>query len=147
MSTTDVQNEGMSLEQLLGATLGDLPDLNAVPPEGTYQASIKFAIKDINGVNAIEATYTIQEVIEVDNPEVKPAKKGDKFTELFMTNSDVALGRFKELLGKIEAATGASSVADALQGGPYQSLLVLKHRKDKKDPTIIYPKVAKLELI
>lgn len=138
--------DGMSMEALLNATLGDLPELNAVPPAGTYAGKLKLAVKTVKNVVSVECEYSIVEVVEQDDSEAKPAKAGSKFSTLLMTNQDIAMGQLRKILESVAAKTGDDSLKGAL-GQSFDVMFVLKHRLDKNDKDIKYPNVTKLDLI
>lgn len=136
---------GISLEALMSMTLGELPELNALPPEGTYSCKLKFVTKKINGVNSIEAEFKIVECIEQDNPEAKPPGKDAKFNQLFKTDNDISLGRFRKLAETIKSACG-DDVPQIISGGNvYDVLVKLMHRKSKDGD--VYANVTKMDLI
>jgi len=139
------ESTGISLEALMGMTLGELPELNALPPEGTYSCKLKLTTKKINGVNSIEAEYKIVECIEQDNPEAKPPGKDAKFSELFKTDNEIALGRFRKIAETIKDACGDDIPQIIGEGKAYEVLIKLKHRKSKDGD--MYPNVTKMDLI
>lgn len=131
-----------NMEALLGASLDDLDDLPSFdcPPPGVYICSVTTDIKEVNKNDAVEASYTIQEVTELADANMKPPIAGSKFSTLFTLN-EIGVGKLKEFCIPFGDKFGTKSIRELVNDKIKEVIVVVKvkNRKDKNDPDRIYP--------
>lgn len=134
----DEELEGMSFDELANATLDDVEDIPdfEVPPVGSYLLNVQLDRKTVNDKDCIEASFTVEETIELANEDDKPAAKGTKFSILYQLGNKYGLGNYKKLAKPFFAQFGFSSYGefyDAVHTNPVLIGCNLKHRKGKKE--------------
>jgi hypothetical protein len=134
---------------LLDKSIDDIEDLPGfeVPPKGVYTLKMNCAIKEVNSKAAIETSFEVMEVMELNDPsEEAEAKIGTKFSVLNFIEKDIAMGKFKEMVAPIAAATGEKNVGK-LVSEVIKDLVVVAtvgHRKNKEDPDKPYADIGNI---
>lgn len=138
-----------SMESLLGANLDDLDDLPSfeTPPPGVYILDVTTDVKEVNDKDAIEASYTIKEVVELKDPTTTPPVIGSKFSTLFTLN-EFGVGKLKEFLAPFAKQFGSSNVQELIRDHIKDVTISAQvgNRKDKTDPDKVYPTVKILSI-
>jgi hypothetical protein len=148
MSTNDenlARNAAItSMDDLLAASLDDLDDLPSFdcPPRGVYIVSVTTEQKAINDNEAIEASYTIKEVVELKDTNSSPPVAGSKFSTLFTMNP-FGIGKLKEFCAPFGKHFGTNSVGELVRDHIKEvtCAVIVGHRKDKEDHDKVYPTV------
>lgn len=138
-----------SMDALLASSLDDLDDLPSfeVPTPGVYLLSVTLGQKDVNGKAAIEATYTVKEVVELEDKQATPPVAGTKFSTLFTLN-EFGIGKLKEFCDPFGTHFGESNVGVLVRDTIKDITISAKvgRRVDKEDPDKVYAKVKLLEI-
>lgn len=109
MSNDTNSNALDMLDTLLDKEIDDLADLPEfkVPATGIYKLTVAVAPKVINEKPAVEATFTIVELVELadsETPVEEIGKNGDKFSTAFFlkdkegNDSEMGFGRLKQFV-------------------------------------------------
>lgn len=134
---------------LLDKSIDDIEDLPGfeVPPVGTYSLKMNCSVKEVNQKAAIESNFEVMEALELNDPSLLDSvKPGTKFSTLSFIENDIAMGKFKEMVAPIAAATGEKNVGK-LVSEVIKDLVVVatvKHRKNKEDPDKPYADVSNI---
>lgn len=138
-----------SVDDLLNANLDDLADLPAfeTPPPGAYVLGVTFDVKEVNGKNAIEASYSVKETVELEDKsgETKAVHADTKFSQLFMLDNKFGVGNLKLALAPYAQHFGVNNIGALIRENLKEEVLIsatIKNRKDKNDPDRVYASVA-----
>lgn len=138
-----------SVDDLLNANLDDLADLPAfeTPPPGAYVLGATFDVKEVNGKNAVEASYSVKETVELEDKsgETKAVPANTKFSQLFMLDNKIGVGNLKRALAPYAQHFGVKNIGALIRENLKEEVLIsatLKNRKDKNDPDRLYASVA-----
>lgn len=138
-----------TMDQLLSASLDDLDDLPSFdcPPPGVYVVSVSTDQKEVNKKDAIEASYTVTEVIELSDPNSTPPVAGSKFSTLFTLN-EYGVGKLKEFAKPFGDKFGTRNVGELVRDHikDVMCTVSVKNRKDKEDPDKVYPIVKVIQI-
>jgi hypothetical protein len=164
--TNQTNNPSCDMDDLLDATLDDLPDAPEFKPfpAGAHRCSIQWAFKEIGGLkNCPEITLKMIETVEASDTEATPAKAGDTTSVAYMlkkkdkdnpgqfVTNEIAAGQFKEVLKSLSAGgfAGASGreIMEASNGA--EVLVVTGTRADKRDQNNIkyYTDIKSLQVM
>jgi hypothetical protein len=127
--------------------IDDLPEF-AVPPNGHYQLCLDMKEKEVNGKECIEASFTVEDVLGLENPNAVPPKVGDKFSCLYQVDNEFGAGLLKKLLKPIFEASGASNYGAAMEAANGMTIAAtVKQRFDKDDKTKVYARVENVTVL
>lgn len=138
---------------LLDATLDDLADLPGfkVPPTGAYALEVMSVLeKEIGDHAAVEAKFTIREVVEVSEqnvPEDQMPVPGDECNIAFMLDNDTGVGFFKEFLKPLGEKLGTKKNREIMSGAKGMLLMVVLKRTHDKEKDRHYLNLKKVEVI
>ena len=140
----------MSLSDLLGASLDQLPDIPAFVtwPDGAYRCLVTVELKEINEAPVIEAKYALKEVLELADPSQTAPIAGATNTEAFFLNKELGQGKLKEFLvpfAKRFDEPNVQACLDLIQN--IEVDVVNKARKDKEDKTKRYFTSIAIEVV
>lgn len=140
----------MSLSDLLGASLDQLPDMPAFVtwPDGAYRCLVTAELKEINEAPVVEAKYTLKEVLELADPAATPPVAGATNNEAFFLNKELGQGKLKEFLIPFAERFNEPNVQaclDLIQN--IEVDVVNKARKDKEDKTKRYFTSIAIEVV
>ena len=158
---TQAQVNTSSIDSLLDGTLDDLADIPEFKPfpVGAHTVTIKWEMKAINNVPAIELALTGVATVELANPETdKPIAAGDGTNVMFMlkkqdgTNNEIAQGQWKELLKPLAVHFGTTSnraTMEASNGAEVLVVTAIRKSVSKTDATDIkyYTSVTSLTVL
>ncbi len=144
-------SDPVNIDDLMDMSLDDLKDLPAfeVPPVGHYKLNLSLAFKEVNDKQCIEASFEVQETMELGDPAAAPCAPGTKFSTLFQLANEFGQGAFKELMkplveGLSLAGLKVPAVVEKVQN--VTIFATIKHRKDKNDKEKFYANVVNVEL-
>lgn len=130
------------VEDLFSASIDDLADLAAfeTPPAGSYILSVTTDVKEINGKQAVEASFVVVETVELKDPAAKPVANGTKFSTAFMLNNEFGVGKLKDFLKPFATHYGNSNIGELIRDEIKDVTIActVTNRKDKEDPDKIY---------
>lgn len=140
----------MSLSDLLGASLDQLPDMPAFVtwPDGAYRCLVTAELKEINDAPVVEAKYTLKEVLELADPAATAPIAGATNNEAFFLNKELGQGKLKEFLVPFAERFNEPNVQaclDLIQN--IEVDVVNKARKDKEDKTKRYFTSIAIEVV
>lgn len=132
----------------------DLPTFET-PPAGAYLLDVTLAIKEINGSKYLEASYIIDETVELKNPSDTPVPDNSRFSELFSVDptlvydsgqravefTKVYVKQFFEFAG----STKLGDIAAAVQKVKVSAVVV--NRRSKKDPNTVRASTKNITVI
>lgn len=132
------------IDALMAASLDDLDDLPSfdTPPPGVYICSVTCEEKEINQKQAIEASYTIVEVVELKDSASTPPVPGSKFSTLFTLNP-YGIGKLKQFCVPFGNHFGTKAIGELVREKIKDVTItaVVGNRKDKEDPDKVYATV------
>jgi len=127
----------MDLAQLMTMNLDQLADLPGFepPPNGAYTLKLKVANKKINSKDAVEFAYSVIACQEQTDPSLPPAEPGKRFSESFMLDNEIGVGKFKLAAAPIMQHFGITSFPEffAKTATEIEVFGVVKGRKYEKD--------------
>lgn len=143
------------LDGLLTETIDDLADLPSFDPfpAGMHNCIVNFLTKEVKDNLCIEVVFTLQETIEQDDEDAKPAKAGDKVSALCQLQGDekqveFGQGRLKQILtplGEHFGISGTRAIIEAAEGATVA--IVSGIRLDKEDKNRKYFNLLGLTVI
>lgn len=145
---TTQATEIASLDALFAMSIDDMADLPSfeVPCEGSYILEISLDTKKIKDVAALEANYTVVELVEPATPG-ETATPGTKFSVANLLDNKYGVGNAKKVLATFADFAGSrnpSGIVAAVKD--VRIAATLKHRKDKNDPDKIYANISNITL-
>lgn len=145
---TTQAKEVASIDALFAMSIDDIADLPGfeVPCEGSYILEVSLDTKQITDAPALEASYTVVELVEPATPG-ETATPGTKFSVANKLDNEYGLGNAKKVLATFAEFAGSRMPADivaAVKG--VRIAATLKHRKDKKDPEKVYANVSNITI-
>lgn len=134
------------LDGLLGETLDDLADLPSFEPfpAGLHECVLNFLTKEVNDKLAIEVTFTLQQTLEQEDADEKPATAGDKVSVLcFLQGEEDAVkmgqGKLKQILEPLKEHFGIETTRGIIEAADGSTVNIASSvRVDKKDKTRKY---------
>ena len=139
-----------SMDARLSASLDDLDDLPSfeVPTPGVYILAVTTELKEVNGKQAIEAAYTVKEVVELADPAAAAPVAGTKFSMLFTLN-EFGIGKLKEFCKPFAAHFGSTNIGELVRDHIKDVTVTANvgRRVDKEDPDKVYAKVKVIEVV
>lgn len=132
---------------LFNTSIDDLADLPGfeTPPAGSYILEVNTDVKNVSGKDAVEASFTVIETVELDES-VSPVADGTKFSTLFMLDNEFGVGNLKKFLAPFAAHFGEPNIGK-LVGEVVKNVTIsglVKNRKDKNDPDKVYGSVTNI---
>jgi hypothetical protein len=133
---------------LFNASIDDLADLPGfeTPPAGSYVLEVSTDVKNLSGKDAVEASFTVVETVELDDAAGVPVANGTKFSTLFMLDNEFGVGNLKKFLAPFSAHFGEPNIGK-LVGEVVKNVSIsglVKNRKDKADPEKVYGSVTNI---
>ncbi len=124
-----------ALDALLDATLDDIADLPEFKAfnNGAHRALLSLNIKSINDAACIEASFKLQETLELADPADTPDAPGAESNMLFQLDNEFAMGRFKNLakpIGEHLSNNALRAIIDQTKN--LEVMIVTKKRSGKK---------------
>lgn len=137
------------IDDLFSASIDDLADLPAfeAPPPGSYVLNVSMEVKEVNSKQAVEASLTVIETVELSDPETPAVVNGTKFSQLFMIDNEFGIGNLKKFLQPFQAHYNAPNVGALI--GEIKDVTIsalIKNRKDKNDPEKVYASVSNITI-
>ena len=79
---------------ILSGSIDDIDDLPGfeTPPAGQYILTVNCEVKEVNDKQCVEASFVVEETVELKNKEDVQAVKGTKFSTLFMLENEFGVG-------------------------------------------------------
>lgn len=104
-----------------------------LPPAGSYTAALSLAVKDINGENKLEWTYTIVDAIELDDPsaEVPANAKFSTLSDLKPKNLKYSKHKCTILAESLGISANLGDIVENVQNVEVTCILKHKPYKDK----------------
>lgn len=141
------------IDALLDSTLDDLEDLPEFKPftPGAHKVLATMELKEINGRDAVELSFTLIETLEYANPSDEtenPTKEGDTANTMFLLDNEYGLGNLKKCAIPFGEAMGLSKIRDIVeQVTDVECVVATSTRQDKKDPDRLYLQVKELQVV
>jgi len=128
--------------------LADLPSFET-PPPGSYVLEVSVDLKKINDKDAVEASITVVETLELANPGDVPVLVGTKFSTLFMIGNEFGLGNLKKFLKPFSEHYGEKNIGALVAHlkDPVTITSLVKNRKDKNDPDKVYGSLTNIAVV
>lgn len=137
-------------------SIADMPTFET-PPLGRYKLHVSGEVKTLAEKPAIAMQYTILEVKELKDEEDRAffeGKKGEqKFSQAFLISAEAekteySLQAMKAQFGAVGTAMGIVGLKQLMETVCAGLIIeaTMKHRKDKKDPTVFYPSLSEVVL-
>jgi len=151
---TESSGEMADLDALLNQSLDDIPEVAdfVVPKEGVYQLHVEKVDKnkEINEKRTIQFDYAIVECLQERGTDTGDSvKPGDKFSEAYFVGSKeqgaFVQGLLKKLLAPVAARFSTSNLGTTIDAYAGCNIAAtIKHRRNKDDKSIVYPRVTKI---
>ena len=138
------------LDTLLDATLDDIADLPSLQPfsAGAHRVAASFGTKEINGKVAITLDLTLQETLELANPQDPMGKPGDVSNTMFMMDNEYGQGNFKKCAAPFAVAMGFKTNREIVEGvKDVECIVVTSLRADKNDADKKYLQVKEISVL
>lgn len=132
---------------ILAGSIDDIDDLPGfeTPPAGQYILTVNCEVKEVNDKQCVEASFVVEDTVELKNKEDQPPVKGTKFSTLFMLDNEFGVGKLKAFLKPFAQHFGVTAVSELI--GEINDLVIsakVTNRKDKEDPDKIYAGVTNI---
>ena len=148
--TTDLKKFNTAAD-LFSTSIDDLADLAGfeTPPAGSYVLTVDLDVKSIKGKDAVEASFTVVETVELDDEAASTrVADGTKFSTLFMLDNEYGVGNLKKFLAPFASHFGETNlgklVSEVVKNVTISGLV--KTRKDKNDPDRLYGSVSNISI-
>ena len=141
-------NKALDVNTLFSMDIDQLADLPSfeVPPAGSYVLEVTTDVKEIANKQAVEASFTVIETVELADPANTEVIPGTKFSTAFFLDNQFGVGNLKKFLKPFsehfECTNIGELVRDHVKGVQISGLV--KTRKDKEDPDKIYGNVVNI---
>jgi hypothetical protein len=143
-----------SVDDLFNSSIDDLADLPSfeVPPAGSYILEVTCDVKEVAGKQAVEASLTVIETVELADPAAEPVKDGTVFSTLFFLDNKFGVGKLKQFLKPFGAHFNDTNIGNLVRDHVKQvtiagTVLNRKAKKDSEDPDRIYGSVANISVM
>lgn len=127
---------------LFSSSLDDLADLPSfeTPPAGSYVLNASTDVKEINGKQTVEASFTVVETVELKESNANPVAVGTKFSMLFMLDNKFGVGKLKDFLKPFAVHFNNNNIGELVLAEIKDVMIActVTNRKDKEDPDRIY---------
>lgn len=133
-----------SSADLFSASIDDLADLPSyeTPPPGVYILTVSTDVKKINDKDAVEASFTVVETVELLKAEDKPVLDGTKFSTAFMLGNEYGVGNLKKFLAPFAEHFSISNIGQLIQEIKDVEISgKVTNRTDKNDASKVYASV------
>jgi len=141
-------NKAIDVNTLFSMDIDQLADLPSfeVPPAGSYVLEVTTDVKEIVNKQAVEASFTVIETVELADPASVEVLPGTKFSTAFFLDNQFGVGNLKKFLKPFSEHFECTNIGELVRDHVKRVQIsgLVKTRKDKEDPDKIYGNVVNI---